>query len=90
MAQKYMEKYKEEPTIFALKGYDAVCVMYDVLKKAGTTDLGRVKKLIRSGYNYTGVTGDIRFDDKGEFVVASYDHLEFISTEDGIKTKLIK
>lgn len=90
MVQKYKDKYNEEPTIFALKGYDAVWVLYDVLKKAGSTDLGSVKKLIRSGYDFTGVTGKIQFDDKGEFVVTSYDHLEFISTENGIKTRLIK
>lgn len=90
MSQKYLEKYKEEPTIFALKGYDAVCVLYDILKKAGSPDLNSVKRIVRNGYSFTGVTGDISFDDTGEFVVASYDHLEFISTEDGIKTKLIK
>lgn len=90
MVHKYTAKYKEEPTIFALKGYDAVHVLYDVLKKAGSTDVDSIKKLIRSGYNYTGVTGNIQFDDKGEYVVTSYDHFEFISTENGIKTKLIK
>lgn len=90
MVQKYTAKYKEEPTIFALKGYDAVCVLYDVLKKAGTTDVDSIKRFIRSDYEYTGVTGHIQFDGKGEYVVTSYDHLEFISTENGIKTKLIK
>ena len=90
MTQKYIAKYKEEPTIFALKGYDAVYVLYDVLKKAGTTDVDSIKNLIRSGYDFTGVTGNIKFDEKGEYVVTSYDHFEFISTENGIKTKLIK
>lgn len=90
MTQKYMEKYNEEPTIFALKGYDAVCVMYDVLKKAGATNIGGIKSIIRSGYDFTGVTGNIQFDDMGEYVVTSYDHFEFISTENGIKTKQIR
>lgn len=90
MSQKYIEKYKEEPTIFALKGYDAVYVLYDLLKKAGTANVDSVKSLIKQGYHFTGVTGDIQFDERGEYVVTSYDHFEFISTADGIKTKLIK
>lgn len=90
MAQKYISKYKEEPTIFAMKGYDAVCVLYDVLKKAGTFNVDSIKSLIKSDYVFTGVTGNIQFDDKGEFVVTTYDHFEFISTENGIKTKLIE
>ena len=90
MAQKYVAKYEEEPTIFALKGYDAVWVLYDIIKKVGTTDVDSIKNLIRSGYDFNGVTGNIQFDDKGEFVVTSYDHFEFISTENGIKAKLIK
>ena len=90
MVQKYTAKYKEEPTIFALKGYDAVHVLYDLLKKAKSTDVKSVKRLIESGgYEFTGVTGPIQFDNKGEYVVTSYDHFEFIFTDEGIKTKRI-
>ena len=90
LVQKYTVKYKEDPTIFTLKGYDAVHVLYDVLKKAGTNDMDSIMKFIRNDYCYTGVTGDIKFDTNGEYVVTSYDHLEFISDENGIKAKLIK
>lgn len=90
MAQKYIAKYNEEPTFFALKGYDAVKVLYDILKRTGATNLDSIKGTIKSGYSFTGVTGSIQFDDKGEFVVTSFDHVEFIPTENGIKTKLIK
>ena len=86
MTEKYIAKYNEEPTIFAQKGYDAVFVMYDMLKKAGSTDVESIKRFVKSGnYSYHGATGDIKFDQEGEFVHTSYGRYEFTETDKGIQ-----
>jgi ABC-type branched-subunit amino acid transport system substrate-binding protein len=80
MVEKYIEKYNEEPTIFALKGYDAVLVLYDVLQKAKNITsedytIDDVKNVIRDNYHFYGATGDIRFDEKGEFIPTKYERM---------------
>jgi ABC-type branched-subunit amino acid transport system substrate-binding protein len=80
MVEKYIEKYNEEPTIFALKGYDAVLVLYDVLQKAKNIasdnyTVDDVKKVITDNYHFYGATGDIGFDKKGEFIPTKYERM---------------
>jgi len=62
---KFKAKFNTEVQIYAPYEYDAVRVLVDAMKRAGSTDpktyLAEVGKT-----NYTGVTGQIAFDDKGD------------------------
>lgn len=89
MVEKYVAKYKEEPTIFALKGYDAVMVLYDVLQKAKHTSenytLDDVKNVIRDNYYFYGVTGDISFDKNGAFIPTKYERMIYTVKDNEIQ-----
>lgn len=62
---KFKAKYNTEVQIYAPYEYDAVRVLVEAMKRAGSTDpktyLAEVGKT-----NYTGVTGPIAFDEKGD------------------------
>ena len=45
--------------------YDAAMVLLKAIKKAGTTDTGKVVDVLR-GNSWDGVTGNIKFDSKGD------------------------
>lgn len=63
--KKFKAKFNTEVQIYAPYEYDAVRVLVDSMKRAGSTDpkkyLAEVGKT-----SYTGVTGKISFDDKGD------------------------
>lgn len=59
----YEEKYGERPDIFAAQGYDAVLVLAEALKGKPALPSEVAKGL---GEEFSGVTGSIRFDDKGD------------------------
>ena len=94
MIDKYIAKYNEEPTIFALKGYDAVLVLYDVLQKAKNISenytIEDVKKVITDNYHFYGATGDIRFDEKGEFVPTKYERMTYTVKDKEIQLVPVK
>ena len=48
-------------------GYDAYYVALEALKAAGSTDPGDVKAAL-PGVTYTGVSGDIAFDEQGDAI----------------------
>ncbi len=85
MKEQYKKEYNEEPTIFAIKGYDAVLVMYDILNKSKTLDLEAVKKTIRNNYSFEGASGKISFNENGEFISSKYNRLEYKTINDSIK-----
>lgn len=62
---KFKKKFNTEVQIYAPYEYDAVRVLVDAMKRANSTDpkvyLPEVSKT-----SYTGVTGKIEFDDKGD------------------------
>lgn len=63
--KKFQDKFHTEIQIYAPYEYDAVMVLVDAMKRAKSTDpkvyLPEVGKT-----DYTGVTGKIQFDDKGD------------------------
>jgi branched-chain amino acid transport system substrate-binding protein len=63
--KKYKAKFNQDVELFAPMGYDAVMVLIDAMKRAGSTEpskfLAEVPKT-----NYQGVIGPIAFDDKGD------------------------
>ena len=57
----YKAKYKADPNMFAVLGYDAMNIMLESIKKAGSTDSGKVVDAMQ-GIKFKGLTGDITFD----------------------------
>ena len=94
MIDRYIAKYNEEPTIFALKGYDAVLVLYDVLQKAKNISenytIDDVKKLITDNYHFYGATGDISFDKNGEFIPTKYERMIYTVKDKEIQLVPVK
>lgn len=63
--RKYKAKYNGEvPDSMAALGYDAIYVLADALKRAGSVDKEAVTKAIGETKGYLGVTGTITIDDK--------------------------
>lgn len=62
---KYKAKFKNEVELFAPMGYDAVMVLVDAMKRAGSTEPAKFLPEIGKT-NYQGVIGPIAFDEKGD------------------------
>ncbi len=61
----YTEKYpKSEPDALAALGYDAMMVLADALRRAGTTEGSKLREAIAQTTNFPGVTGPITINDK--------------------------
>jgi branched-chain amino acid transport system substrate-binding protein len=65
-AQKFVadftKKYGQAPTGLGALGYDATAVLFDSLKRAGTTDAARLRDAIAATKNFEGVSGTITID----------------------------
>ncbi len=56
----YNKEYGHDPeNAFAALGYDAVYLLVDAIKRAGSTDAQAVKKALESTSNFPGITGAI-------------------------------
>ncbi|HKR61131.1 MAG TPA: ABC transporter substrate-binding protein [Pyrinomonadaceae bacterium] len=66
--QKFVAAYKGRngvvPDALAALGYDAMKVLADAIKRAGSTEGPKLKDAINSTKNFAGVTGVITIDDK--------------------------
>jgi branched-chain amino acid transport system substrate-binding protein len=61
---RFREKYSEDPDAMAALGYDAAMILFDAMKRAGTTEEGALCRAIASTKDFPGVTGSITLDDK--------------------------
>jgi branched-chain amino acid transport system substrate-binding protein len=61
----FTKKYTREPNALGALGYDAVYIMAEAIKSAGSTDAQKIIDAL-SKIEYTGVTGPIRFDEEGD------------------------
>jgi branched-chain amino acid transport system substrate-binding protein len=59
---EYKTKYGAEPSGLAALGYDAMMVLAEAIKNAGSTDRDKIKDALAQIKNYPGVTGDITID----------------------------
>ena len=59
---KYQAKFKALPDGMAPLGYDAMMILADAIKRAGTTDGDKVREALASVKNYDAVTGNITID----------------------------
>ena len=60
----YQAKYNTMPDGMAPLGYDAMMILADAIKKAGTTDGDKVRAALTDVKDYEAVTGKITIDDK--------------------------
>jgi branched-chain amino acid transport system substrate-binding protein len=63
--QKYKAKFNADVQVYSPYSYDAVYVVADAIKRAGKADRAAITAALPAT-NYTGVTGAIAFDDKGD------------------------
>ncbi len=57
----YKSTYNADPNMFAVLGYDAMNMMIEAIKAAGSTDSAAITKAM-AALKYKGLTGDITFD----------------------------
>ncbi|MFZ5541719.1 MAG: branched-chain amino acid ABC transporter substrate-binding protein [Pseudomonadota bacterium] len=62
---KYKAKFNTDVQIYSPYSYDAVYVIADAIKRAGKVDKAAIVAAMPAT-NYTGVTGQIQFDEKGD------------------------
>jgi branched-chain amino acid transport system substrate-binding protein len=58
----YTEKNGKAPSGLAALGYDAMMLLADAIKRAGSTDRAKVREAIASTKDFPGVTGTITID----------------------------
>lgn len=57
----YKAKYNADPNMFAVLGYDAMNMMIEAIKTAGSTDSDAIIKAM-AALKFKGLTGEITFD----------------------------
>ncbi len=62
--KKYTAKFKTAPDGMAPLGYDAMMILADAIKKAGSTDGDKVRAALAGVKDYDAVTGKISIDEK--------------------------
>lgn len=63
--QKYKAKFGTEVQVYSPYSYDAVYVIADAIKRAGSADRAAITAAMPAT-NYNGITGQIQFDEKGD------------------------
>jgi branched-chain amino acid transport system substrate-binding protein len=65
----YTKKFGKIPSQNSARGYDAMMILLDAIKRANSTDGEQIQKAIRSTTNYKGIQGNISIDPKtGEYI----------------------
>lgn len=59
---KYTSRYNEKPDAFAALGYDAGLILFDAIKRAGSTDGPALRDALKATRDVRGVTGSITID----------------------------
>lgn len=59
----YRKKYGSNPDAISALGYDALFILADAMKRAGTTDPAKVNTAIAATKDFPGVTGKITLDE---------------------------
>jgi branched-chain amino acid transport system substrate-binding protein len=61
----FIERFKAAPGPYSVYEYDSIRVMADAITRAGSTDSAKIIEALRTT-RYTGLTGEIAFDSKGD------------------------
>ena len=63
---RYKKRWNQDPGPYSALEYDAVNVVLDAIKRSGSADRGTIVKAIAATKGYSGATGTINFDMKGD------------------------
>jgi branched-chain amino acid transport system substrate-binding protein len=58
----FQAKYHQVPDAMAILGYDAMKLMVDAIKRAGSTDGAKIRDALAATKNFPGAAGDITID----------------------------
>ncbi|HVF11377.1 MAG TPA: ABC transporter substrate-binding protein, partial [Abditibacteriaceae bacterium] len=58
----YKKRFNEVPNALAAVAYDAARIMFDAIKRAGSTDRAKIRDAIAATKKFPGVTGSITID----------------------------
>jgi branched-chain amino acid transport system substrate-binding protein len=64
--ENYKKAYGVNPDMYAASGYEAMYILADAIKKAGSDDREAIKKAMAKLKNLPGVTGPTTFDQNGQ------------------------
>jgi branched-chain amino acid transport system substrate-binding protein len=67
---KYEKAYGKKPDQFAAQAYDALYIMTNALKAAGTADRAKLRDALAATKNFQGVVGKFSFDAERDVVMA--------------------
>lgn len=62
--EKYRQQYSEVPDAMAVLGYDATQVLADAIRRAGTTEGGKLRDAIAATKDFPGISGTITIDEQ--------------------------
>jgi branched-chain amino acid transport system substrate-binding protein len=62
--KKYQAKHGAVPDAMAALGYDSAMILFDAIKRAGTTEGKALRDAIAATKDFPGITGKITLDDK--------------------------
>ncbi|MBT8357410.1 MAG: ABC transporter substrate-binding protein [Desulfobacterales bacterium] len=68
ISREYIRKYKKNEPIHAseILAYDAVLLLVDAIRRAGSTDRQKIRHALAKTKNFKGATGTITFNDAGD------------------------
>jgi len=61
---KFQARYHEAPDAMAALGYDSAMVLFEAIKRAGTTEGPKLRDAIAATKDHQGITGKITLDEK--------------------------
>jgi len=65
---RYADEHGDTPDALGALGYDAAMVLFDAIKRAGTTDGEKLKQALAATKDFSGVTGLINFNENRDAV----------------------
>jgi len=89
--KEFIEKYQAAnsnnlPDMFPAQGYDAVMLVADAIKAAGSADPAKFREALAATKDWVGVTGNINFDEKREPIKSPVYLLEVKNQQFAVKT----
>ncbi len=67
--KRYKEKFGEVPSQNSARAYDAMMIMLNAIKTAGSTDADKIQEAVRNTKDYEGMQGNISIDpETGEYI----------------------
>ncbi|SMG02991.1 Leucine-, isoleucine-, valine-, threonine-, and alanine-binding protein [Burkholderia singularis] len=82
--KRFKQKYGQDVVIYAPYGYDAIMILVDAMKRAGSSDPAKYLPNLKKTA-YKGVIGETRFDSKGDLQNAT---LTLYTFKDGRRENL--